>query len=46
MVLPGAKTRAFFSQRGSFVSRASANSQAMIVPISMVLPAPMARARI
>jgi hypothetical protein len=48
IVLPGAKTSAFSTNGGSAsgYSRAMANSVATMAPIRIVLPAPMARARI
>ena len=45
MVLPGANTRALCTNSPSGYSSASANSVAMMAPMSMVFPAPMARAR-
>ncbi|MER3422249.1 MAG: hypothetical protein C4293_02480 [Nitrospiraceae bacterium] len=45
IVFPGAKTRAFCTNGPSGYSIAMANSVAMIAPMRMVFPAPMANAK-
>ena len=44
IVVPGAKTKAFFIKFASGYSILIANSVAMIEPINIVLPAPIAKA--